>query len=336
MAESVATLEAQLASLHRQLAQAKAQSCSSQASPSTPTLPFGSEGGTAIPEATLVAMLEHEAQSRLSSITQQRYAEVEAANGDASWMEVTEELQRATVRAFGFGCNHDNTREEEAAAVAALRLAAPRHPEIAFWVRHNRARRGDLARHDLVPAIALAPLEVDPVLFLLDAGWLSATRRASPGRGCAQLLVTPREGRSAPLAGPRPGLGRARRLALRVHRRGPCHGRVAHCFEPVQRDSRTRAPHANPHLSHPPRRSRRVCARLWLAEQWQRHGRCEEGSSSSSSSGSEGDGGFGRPRARRAFFASFRSVARPHVRPPKGHAQEQQRYERRRQENFAD
>ena len=113
MAEAVATLEAQLDSLNHQLSQSKARVCSSGQCPSAP--PFGNDG-VVIPEATLVAMLQLEAQSRLSPTTQQRYSEVEAANGDTSWMEVTEALQHATVRAFGFGGNN----HEEAAAVAAL------------------------------------------------------------------------------------------------------------------------------------------------------------------------------------------------------------------------
>ena len=152
MAEAVATLEAQLASLQHQLAESKARARSSRA------CPLGRDDA-AIPEATLVAMLQHEAQSRLNPATQQQYSEVEAANGDTSWMEVTEGLQRATVRAFGFGGSGDL---EEAEAVAALRLAAPRYPEVAFWVRHNRARRGELTRNARVPAVALAPLQWAP------------------------------------------------------------------------------------------------------------------------------------------------------------------------------
>lgn len=68
-------------------------------------------------------------------------------------MEVTEALQRSIVRERGF-----TGPAEEAAALLALRVSAQRHPEVAFWVRHNRARRGELRPNHLIPDVSLAPL----------------------------------------------------------------------------------------------------------------------------------------------------------------------------------
>mmetsp|Transcript_58544 Transcript_58544/g.79818 ORF Transcript_58544/g.79818 Transcript_58544/m.79818 type:complete len:134 (+) Transcript_58544:846-1247(+) len=102
-------------------------------------------------------MLEHEQDLRLSSETQQQFAAVEVAGGEKSWMEVTAELQATVALRFGFGgvaAADDGLK----CAVAQLRGAAPRYPELAFWVRHNRARRGDLTFGSLVPEVELAPL----------------------------------------------------------------------------------------------------------------------------------------------------------------------------------
>ena len=97
-------------------------------------------------------MLRREAELRLDAATQLEYAEVEAAGDDAdTWMEVTAKVQRRVISEFGLNGSD--------AALRALREGAPRHPEIAFWSRYNRARRGDLVAGDVAPDASLAPLD---------------------------------------------------------------------------------------------------------------------------------------------------------------------------------
>lgn len=112
-------------------------------------------------ESILVDMLSLEATLRKGADIQKRYGEVEAAGGDESWMEVTEDLQKQVVISFGFGATVDQ-------AVAELRRAAPRYPEIAFWVKFNRARRGLIRFNDPVPDISVAPLVPGPHMQLRD------------------------------------------------------------------------------------------------------------------------------------------------------------------------
>jgi hypothetical protein len=80
------------------------------------------------------------------------------------------------VAEFGFG----NYMRE---GVLQLRISARRYPELAFWVRVNRARRGDFKPGDLVPDIAVAAV----------AG---AKVEGSPANGNIRLRdLVPRDGR---------------------------------------------------------------------------------------------------------------------------------------------
>jgi len=132
---SITAAEAALADAKRRLAEQRSRD----------------EAAGIIPAATLEAMLREEAARRLSPETQEAYARVEAAEGDDSWMEVTAALQADVCRAFGFGGEGSLV-----GAVAQLRAAAPRYPSVAFWVKHNRSRRGNLARGQAVPNVALS------------------------------------------------------------------------------------------------------------------------------------------------------------------------------------
>ena len=119
----------------------------------------------------LGTMLRREAALRLDAATQREYAEVEAAGDDAvTWMEVTTALQRRVVAEWGFG------GARARAALRALREIAPLRPDVAFWARHNRARRGDLAAGDVAPDAPLAPLES-------DSGGARSVRDAAPADG---------------------------------------------------------------------------------------------------------------------------------------------------------
>jgi hypothetical protein len=64
-------------------------------------------------------------------------------------MEVVSKLQQRIVAAH----NASNTTFQ--LTVNNLRRAALRHPEIAFWVKYNRARQGQLKAGDAAPVITL-------------------------------------------------------------------------------------------------------------------------------------------------------------------------------------
>ena len=101
-------------------------------------------------------MVQCEAARRLDNATQLAYACAEAGDDDRSWLEVTEELQHDVVREFGYA---SGSARVTAAALRALRGAAARHPEHAFWVRYNRARRGALRAGDAAPDVSLARVD---------------------------------------------------------------------------------------------------------------------------------------------------------------------------------
>jgi hypothetical protein len=155
----VAMMEKQLETLKRKLAQQNAannggdtgRSSSSSTCPSV----IHFSNGVEIPEDKLVAMLTLEAEMRKSPHIQEKYAIVESKEEDESWMEVTIELQEKVARDFHFG---EAGQVSISGAVAQLRASAHRHPEIAFWVKYNRAVRGNLRRNDFIPDMDLVLL----------------------------------------------------------------------------------------------------------------------------------------------------------------------------------
>lgn len=94
-------------------------------------------------------MLKREVELRKCPATLARMAEVEAKKGD--WVMVAENVQKQVLAEFAqIHPNHFRPSLQE------LRLAALRHPEIAFWVKYNRARRGHLrAGVDVGPNVNL-------------------------------------------------------------------------------------------------------------------------------------------------------------------------------------
>jgi hypothetical protein len=63
-------------------------------------------------------------------------------------MDVVSKLQQKIVDTY-------NMRSSCQVTVDDLRRAAPRHPNIAFWVKYNRARQGQLKVGDDAPAVPL-------------------------------------------------------------------------------------------------------------------------------------------------------------------------------------
>lgn len=94
-------------------------------------------------EAHLVRMLEREDELRRSEQTQLAFEEAEAS-ASTEWMDVVERLQEQVVSEFA--CYPPVNVNE-------LRAAALRHPEVCFWIRHNRARCGSLRVGDAAPDV---------------------------------------------------------------------------------------------------------------------------------------------------------------------------------------
>eukprot|EP00698_Gefionella_okellyi_P019658 TRINITY_DN6058_c0_g1_i1.p1 TRINITY_DN6058_c0_g1~~TRINITY_DN6058_c0_g1_i1.p1 ORF type:complete len:225 (-),score=40.22 TRINITY_DN6058_c0_g1_i1:541-1215(-) len=108
-----------------------------------------------VPDQELLKkMLRRETELRLSPEIQALYAQAERS-GTEDWMDVTNRMQRQLVRDFGFGAVED-------AVVDMLRRASVLYPHdsdfrtIPLYVRHNRARQGDLVRGSPVPDVPLA------------------------------------------------------------------------------------------------------------------------------------------------------------------------------------
>lgn len=107
-------------------------------------------------------MLEEENRQRLSEPVQRLYAQAEES-GTYDWMRVTEVLQAALCKAFGYGI--DSPAELER-ALWELRTGANRFDDlrsIPLYYRYNRARDGDLKEGDTVPPIPLLTLEGEPL-----------------------------------------------------------------------------------------------------------------------------------------------------------------------------
>ena len=109
-----------------------------------------------IPKSLLKRMLVRENELRLSDEYQQRYREAESTSSDStSWLEVTDELQRAVVREF----NLDDDMED---ALLCLRCATQIYPDlkgIPLYVLFNRAREGDLQVGDAAPDVPVVQLD---------------------------------------------------------------------------------------------------------------------------------------------------------------------------------
>jgi hypothetical protein len=99
-------------------------------------------------EQVLMELLQREVELRLAPETQ---AEMERAEQSVNteWMDCVANLQECIV------FQHNQSLDTPLVTVRDLRLAALCHPEIAFWVKYNRARNGTLRVGDTAPNVPL-------------------------------------------------------------------------------------------------------------------------------------------------------------------------------------
>ena len=70
------------------------------------------------------------------------------ASVDSEWMDVVEDLQKEVVQKF-------QNMQSSAITLEELRCAAVRYPDIAHWVKFNRARHGNLKIGNKAPNVPL-------------------------------------------------------------------------------------------------------------------------------------------------------------------------------------
>jgi hypothetical protein len=97
--------------------------------------------------------LHREVEFRKSEETQEAMQRAEEFV-ESEWMNVVEDIQHRIIQEY----RRENDLSDASfpsITVRDLRQAALRHPEIAFWVTYNRARRGDLKVGDVAPDVPL-------------------------------------------------------------------------------------------------------------------------------------------------------------------------------------
>lgn len=99
----------------------------------------------------MVKMLTRENELRLSEDVQQKMEKAESS-GHSEWMDVATEVQRQVLCEFGV------SKQNLHAGLMALRSAALRHPEIALYVKYNRARQGELRVGCPAPDVKVVPV----------------------------------------------------------------------------------------------------------------------------------------------------------------------------------
>ena len=100
----------------------------------------------------LKAMLRRENDLRRAPHTQLAMQHAEAS-ADSEWMDVVEDVQRQVVQEFK--TSFPPSLLSPALTLNDLRQVAIRYPDIAHWVKHNRARRGKLKVGDTAPDVPL-------------------------------------------------------------------------------------------------------------------------------------------------------------------------------------
>lgn len=111
-------------------------------------------------EAILKSMVQRE--NDLRRIPQmQKEMEVAETKPDQDWIDIAVKIQKQVITEFQALYPHLNL------TIVDLRRAAKRYPEIAFWVKYNRAKKGSLSVGDNAPNLVLydTHLEQDTTLF---------------------------------------------------------------------------------------------------------------------------------------------------------------------------
>jgi hypothetical protein len=73
---------------------------------------------------------------------------------NSEWMDVIDQLQRRIVLVYNATVSGEKNCGGTV-SVNDLRRSALRHPEVAFWVKYNRARSGKLRVGDVAPDVLL-------------------------------------------------------------------------------------------------------------------------------------------------------------------------------------
>jgi hypothetical protein len=102
----------------------------------------------------LVELLHREAEARRSPEIQAAMEKAEESV-NSEWMEVIEQLQRRIVIDYNATLSGGSNCGGTTISVNDLRRAALRHPEVAFWVKYNRARSGKLRVGEVAPDVPL-------------------------------------------------------------------------------------------------------------------------------------------------------------------------------------
>ena len=108
-------------------------------------------------------MLQREDELRKAPETQAAMQRAEESV-DMEWMDVVEAIQLRVVKEF---CEAQDVSSVNI-SVLELRAAALRHPEVAHWVKFNRARRGDLVVGSQAPNVHLRQAMGGKSTYLLD------------------------------------------------------------------------------------------------------------------------------------------------------------------------
>ena len=111
-------------------------------------------------EQALVSMLRHEDELR-RSFEYQKKMETAEESANTEWMDVVANIQDRVVAEA-----NDADKPEPIYTVEELREAASRHPNIAHWVKFNRARQGDLKEGDAAPDVAMRKLDESETTLL--------------------------------------------------------------------------------------------------------------------------------------------------------------------------
>ena len=111
-------------------------------------------------EQALISMLRREDELRRSSEYQKKMETAEES-ANTEWMDVVANIQDRVVAEA-----NDTEKPEPIYTVEELREAASRHPNIAHWVKFNRARQGDLKEGDAAPDVAMRNLDESETTLL--------------------------------------------------------------------------------------------------------------------------------------------------------------------------
>lgn len=101
-------------------------------------------------EDILRSLLVQERDLRTSSETQEKMRVAEETV-DREWMDVVADIQEQLVSKHNQSTQDSSLRVTE----TELRVAARRHPDICFWVKFNRARKGDLQVGQTAPNMTM-------------------------------------------------------------------------------------------------------------------------------------------------------------------------------------